>query len=133
MERALDSASEEEKKEDEKKKEENSESVPVMMADAAGSLPDACCLAEVASGVSSPECFVATMVFQTAQHPDLDALRSFRDLVLAKSKSGLLFIRLYYRWGRYVALFIRHKPILKCMIRDVLVRPMARFARWKLR
>lgn len=88
-----------------------------------------CCLAEAASGIGSPDCFVATASLRSEDHPDLNSLRALRDRVLAKSGPGLLFIRLYYRWGAYGAAFIRHRPLARLVVRETVVRPAARLSR----
>ena len=89
-----------------------------------------CCLAEASFDLPGPECFVATATLGSAEHPDLNDLRAFRDRVLAKNFAGRLFIRWYYRYGAYLARFIRPRPLLKKAVRDLVVRPMARFARF---
>lgn len=71
-----------------------------------------CCIAAVAFDGAS--CFVATATLGP-RHPDLDDLRRFRDHVLARSAPGRLFIG--------------NKPVLKAVVREALVRPLARLAR----
>lgn len=93
-------------------------------------IPDAgCCLAEAAAGIATPDCFLATAALGAPSHPDLDSLRGYRDHVLAKNRAGLLFIRLYYRWGRHAAAAIRGKPVPCFLVREGLIRPLARLAR----
>ncbi|WP_426959448.1 CFI-box-CTERM domain-containing protein [Muricoccus radiodurans] len=86
-----------------------------------------CCLAEVACG--GVDCFVATAALGRAEHPDLNALRAFRDQVLMRSAPGRLFCRLYYRWGMYPARAIRGRPLACLIVRTGLVQPLARLAR----
>jgi hypothetical protein len=91
-----------------------------------------CCLAEAASSFATPDCFVATAALEPCDphdHPDLNALRLFRDQVLRRSAPGRAFARAYYRWGRYPAGFIRNKPMLKLLTRVFLVRPAAALSR----
>ena len=89
-----------------------------------------CCLAEASFG---PDCFVATATLDTPDHPDLTALRAFRDKILARTPPGRLFIHAYYRYGSHAARFIRNKPALKLLIREGLVRPLARLSRLLVR
>ncbi len=88
-----------------------------------------CCLSEASFGL---DCFVATATMGP-QHPDLDALRAFRDRILRRSLAGRAFIAAYYRFGGHVARFIADKPGLKFVVREALVRPLARLARRLLR
>jgi hypothetical protein len=62
-------------------------------------------------------CFVATEVFQSADHPVVDSLRRWRDQVLARSSAGRVFIVLYTivgpRLAAAVARFPSSRPILR--------------------
>lgn len=86
-----------------------------------------CCLAEASFG--GFDCFVATAALGTDRHADLDSLRAFRDRVLSRSAGGVLFVRLYYRWGAVAARMIRGRPVACFIVREGLVRPAARIAR----
>lgn len=86
-----------------------------------------CCLAEASFDVGGLDCFIATATMGP-QHPDLDVLRAFRDRVLKRWVAGRIFITLYYRYGAYAAAFIEDKPRLKWVIRETVVRPLARLA-----
>jgi hypothetical protein len=44
----------------------------------------------------APECFVATAVYGDTNAPQVQALREFRDNVLARSAAGKAFINFYY-------------------------------------
>jgi hypothetical protein len=58
------------------------------------------------------ECFVATAVYGDAHAPQVEALRTFRDMVLKNSAPGRAFIELYYSGtGKKAAHFIKeHVP-----------------------
>lgn len=57
----------------------------------------------------SGACFVATVAFGDARAPELEALRRFRDQVLAGSAGGRRFIGWYYRRGPALARWLsRH-------------------------
>jgi hypothetical protein len=92
-----------------------------------GAADAACCLAEASFG--GLDCFVATAALGRPDHPDLDALRGFRDRWLRRSAAGRLFTRFYYRWGRYPAALIRHSGALRFLVRRGLVGPLAALAR----
>lgn len=54
------------------------------------------------------DCFVATVVYRSSHAPEVETLRLYRDLVLARSRMGRIFIRLYYRWlGPVAATIVR--------------------------
>ncbi|WP_410217373.1 calcium-binding protein, partial [Paracoccus sp. (in: a-proteobacteria)] len=55
------------------------------------------------SNVSGGSCFVATAAYGDAQHPDVVALRTFRDAHLVRYRSGRAFIRLYWIVGPRLA------------------------------
>ena len=42
-------------------------------------------------------CFIATAVYSTSSHPDLDTFRQFRDTKLLTNQLGRMFVRWYYR------------------------------------
>ena len=44
-------------------------------------------------------CFVATSAFENQNHPSVEALRRFRDTVMAESLVGRLFTKVYYGGG----------------------------------
>ncbi len=89
------------------------------------------CLAEASMEVlGGASCFVATASLGSDQHPDLTDLRAFRDQKLLPSTMGRWFVRFYYRWGQYIANAIRHRPFLCWVVREGLIRPIARFSRY---
>ncbi len=69
-----------------------------------------------AVSTSSNDCFVATAIYGTADHPDLSSLRLYRDTFLKSSSVGRIFIYCYYRVGPYIAHAIERSglsPILR--------------------
>lgn len=52
-------------------------------------------------------CFVATAAYGSPSHPDVVALRAFRDNVLAKTAAGRAFISVYWRVGPKLARITR--------------------------
>jgi hypothetical protein len=74
------------------------------------------------------KCFVATAAFEDADHPAVEDLRLFRDIILERSSSGRLFVRSYNRISPPLADWLEARGKLKPLVRAVL-RPLARLAR----
>lgn len=73
------------------------------------------------------ECFIAT----AATHPEAPPvyeLRRFRDDVLAASRLGRAFIRVYYATSPPIARWIRRGSTRRWLVRRALVHPAARLA-----
>ena len=85
-----------------------------------------CCLVDALD----PGCFVATASYGRF-HRDVRTLRRYRDRRLRRTPQGRLFIKAYYRYGRYGARMIYDKPRAKAAVRFAL-RPAVRHARRKL-
>lgn len=62
-------------------------------------------------------CFVATAAYGTYDHPDLDALRYFRDSFLRRHLVGRAFIRSYYQWGPEAAKALEGRNVCRRIIR----------------
>lgn len=62
-------------------------------------------------------CFVATAAFGDAGHPDVTALRRFRDEVLVTHPVGRDFIRLYWRIGPVLARICARLPAARVLAR----------------
>lgn len=65
-------------------------------------------------------CFIATCAYGDFDHPDVMYLRLFRDMVLADHAAGRRFIRVYYRYGPYLAQAISPFPRVKWGVRTAL-------------
>jgi|SaaInlStandDraft_1057018.scaffolds.fasta_scaffold55926_1 hypothetical protein len=50
-------------------------------------------------GYSDGGCYIATMVYDDYNHPQVIKLRRFRDDVLLKTLIGVLFVKLYYKYS----------------------------------
>jgi hypothetical protein len=59
-------------------------------------------------------------------------LRAYRDQRLARTYPGRVFTKVYYRYGRYGARFLRAFPVLKPVVRLAL-RPLVAYARTRIR
>lgn len=73
-------------------------------------------------------CFIATAVYQDPFHPDVQALREFRDEYLLTNPVGRAFVCAYYRYSPPVADFIAGHEALRAPLR-VLFIPVAASAR----
>jgi hypothetical protein len=81
-------------------------------------------------GPSSSPCFVATAVYADAGHPDVVALRAWRDRHLAADARARPAMRLlaaaYERIGPACARFTATRPRLAASLRRVVFAPLAR-------
>lgn len=78
------------------------------------------------------DCFVATAAYESATAEPVRVLRRYRDQRLRRTLPGRAFIRFYYRFGPYGALFLRRFPRLKPAARFAL-RPIVAYARRRIR
>lgn len=79
---------------------------------------------------SGGDCFVATAAHGGRAHPDVTALRRFRDEVLVRHAAGRAFVRCYWLVGPRLARLVRHDGPSGGLARG-LIRPVARLAgRW---
>lgn len=67
-----------------------------------------------------PACFIATAVYGDIAHPDVVALRSFRDIYIASTKTGCILIDIYYQIGPRLATACLRRPFLSKIIRSIL-------------
>jgi hypothetical protein len=72
-------------------------------------------------------CFIATAAHGSTMAGDLVTLRAFRDRILMDSELGRSFVEAYYRHGRVLAAWIADKPVLRAVVRVLLV-PVVWFA-----
>jgi hypothetical protein len=83
---------------------------------------------EDADSASGGGCFVATAAYGDRLHPDVVALRGYRDEVLARNAAGRAFIRAYRALGPHLARAVRpHRTSGR--IARALLAPLARLAR----
>jgi len=71
-------------------------------------------------------CFVATAVYEDANHPNVRALQNFRDSKLVKTGAGRLFVDFYYFIGPSIGRFVNKVPVAKKLLRfifDLSVHP----------
>lgn len=78
----------------------------------------------------SSGCFIATACYGDSKHPDVAALRHWRDASLASSTLGRVSIRLYYHIAPRVACFLVRRRNIAAIVRMAL-SPVVRFARFQ--
>lgn len=76
--------------------------------------------------MKSLDCFIATAVYETPWHPDLDRLRSWRDRVLHKHALGITVSNLYYIYGPRAALWIKERPSIQKALKWVFRKACAK-------
>ena len=77
----------------------------------------------------APPCFIATACYGTPFAPDVDTLRQFRDRVLARSRGGRVFMRIYYRSSPPVAHWLARHALPRRLVREFAVAPIASLIR----
>jgi hypothetical protein len=70
---------------------------------------------------NSDDCFIATAAYNTKFAPAVKLLRSFRDRILLKNQLGTNFVKYYYKNSPPIADYISDKPILKGLVRIILL------------
>ncbi|MCB0355840.1 MAG: hypothetical protein KDD40_02475 [Bdellovibrionales bacterium] len=65
-------------------------------------------------------CFIATSVYADEWHPDVQFLRSFRDLKLKSNSLGRTFVYFYYKHSPLLVKWWHHKPFIKFTVRQLL-------------
>jgi hypothetical protein len=65
-------------------------------------------------------CFIATMVYGSYEHPQVLVLRQFRDDVLQNSMFGRWFIKTYYHYSPKLVEKIKDKQTINTIIRNLL-------------
>lgn len=71
------------------------------------------------------DCFIATAAYGTSTGEELDTLRDFRDEALLQNSLGSQFVDFYYEYSPPVADFISEHEVLRTLVREVLVDPVA--------
>lgn len=67
---------------------------------------------------SQGDCFIATAVYESKHHPDVETLRLFRDQVLLRYTVGKYFVFVYYKVGPYLAGLVSSCLPLKQFVRN---------------
>ncbi len=70
-------------------------------------------------------CFIATAAYGTSTAAEIDTLRAFRDEVLLENSLGSQLVTLYYEVSPPLADFISEHDVLRTLVRELLVEPVA--------
>lgn len=70
--------------------------------------------------VNRPRCFIATVVFDAPNAPEVQALRRFRDESLKSTQLGRSVVYFYYKWSPPLAEKLAHSPHGKKITRFLL-------------
>jgi hypothetical protein len=70
-------------------------------------------------------CFIATAAYGTSTAAEIDTLRAFRYDVLLKSTVGSQLVEWYYQTSPPVADFISENSLLRTLVRELVVDPIA--------
>jgi len=79
---------------------------------------------EYGAVLGQSSCFVATVAFGDPDSPEVEILRAFRSNILERFSAGRLFIDLYWRIGPPAAEWLKHKPIVRCLIKKAFLSPL---------
>lgn len=70
-------------------------------------------------------CFIATAAYGTDTAREIDVLREFRDEILLYNSLGARFVSFYYRNSPPMADFISKHDVLRAIVRNGFVSPVA--------
>jgi hypothetical protein len=76
--------------------------------------------ASSSSNNSSEGCYIATMVYEDYDHPQVIKLRIFRDNVLSKNIFGRSFIKFYYTYSPKLVQKLKSKKVINALIKKSL-------------
>ena len=68
---------------------------------------------KAAESKKSEGCYIATMVYESYDHPNVILLREFRDKKLNTNYLGKIFIRGYYRYSPKYVQFVKDKRLMR--------------------
>ncbi|MGN0030208.1 MAG: CFI-box-CTERM domain-containing protein [Marinilabiliaceae bacterium] len=83
------------------------------------------------SGSSGGGCYIATMAYGSYDHPQVMALRWYRDNVLQNSMLGRAFVKAYYFFSPKLVVLLKVHEGVNCVIRKVLDRLVRRIEKRK--
>jgi hypothetical protein len=84
-------------------------------------------------GQAETTCFVATAACGDPLAPEILYLRCFRDQRLKSTSIGRRFIVWYNHWGPSAARIIKHRPMLRQIVRWTVIRPLSVLAHFYIR
>lgn len=65
-------------------------------------------------------CFIATAVYEDYDHPQVKALRKFRDEYLLTNEAGKSFVKTYYKYSPKFADYVKGKQVFAYPIKKIL-------------
>jgi hypothetical protein len=74
-------------------------------------------------------CFIATATYGSPFEPEVQILRDFRDTTLLSTRTGKIFVKIYYRTSPPIARFIGQSDSLKKVTRSLL-KPIVGFVKY---
>jgi hypothetical protein len=74
-------------------------------------------------------CFIATAAYGTKFAPDVMILKQYRDDILLRSSIGRASVQVYYLFSPPIAEVIEISGMLRKLVRNILVRPLAKVCR----
>ena len=77
--------------------------------------------------IGQTKCFVATVVLEEPNAPELSILRNYRDTVLCKSLPGIYFIRIYSKYGPHLANYLHVHPVMCLFTKNYIIQPVVFF------
>jgi len=69
-------------------------------------------------------CFIATACYDSYHSPEVVILRRFRDERLLSSDLGTAIVQAYYKISPAIADYIRNKPLLKSIVKNLCIQPL---------
>lgn len=78
-------------------------------------------------------CFIASACYGSAYAPEVHILRTYRDARLTRHTLGRLLVSCYETVSPPIAAFIVKKPLLRALLRSILVKPMVTLAATRLK
>jgi len=99
-------------------------------AGAEGKLKETFPNAEIAE---DKKCFVATAAYGSGLAPEVMALRQLRDTRMRENRLGRWAIRIYERCSPPLADWIEERPVVRSLVRRLVLKPIVRIVRCQLR
>lgn len=73
---------------------------------------------------NSSDCFIATAVYGSEKYYNIEILQNYRDEVLLTNYLGRTFVNIYYTISPPIANLISKRPLIKKIIRVILLDPL---------
>jgi hypothetical protein len=80
----------------------------------------------VSTNPSKGSCYIATAIYGDYDAPQVLIFRNFRDTFLLKTRIGIGFVKLYYRYSPYLVDKLSHNYFLRKLIRIIILNPVCK-------